>query len=172
MGNCNACIRHHGAHLCGADVNAFNLIVNVIDLSAPPQLPFNRVSDNAAVVFQHIGLYRMPVHRGLLNCGHVADAADCHVERARNRRRGKRKHIHACEQLFKALLVFDAEALFFIDNSEAQIFEFDVLLHDAVRTNDNINLSARELFHDFLLLFRRAGAGKHLNVDGKAVKSL
>jgi len=59
--------------------------------------------------------------------GHVAKADKGHVQRARDRCRGKRESIHVLAHFLEAFFVGDAEALFFIDDEKAEVGKFDVL---------------------------------------------
>ena len=67
-----------------------HVVVEVVHLAAPAQLPADGVGDNPGVVLQHVGLHRVPVVGGLLDDGHVPDAGEGHVERPGDRgwRRG------------------------------------------------------------------------------------
>ena len=68
-------------------------------------------------------LDRQAVFRRRLDHGHVAQAHQRHVQRARNRRRRHRQHVHFFLQLLQPLLVPHAEALLFVDDHQAEIRE-------------------------------------------------
>ena len=55
----------------GGGFNIFHPVVQVIYLPAPVQLPAHGVAQDAPIVLQHIGLYRLAVPGRLLNGGHI-----------------------------------------------------------------------------------------------------
>ena len=61
------------------------------------------------------------------------------IERARNRRGAEREDIDQLAQAFEFFFVQDAEALLFIDDDQAEIFEGDVFLQQAMRADDDID---------------------------------
>ncbi len=61
----------------------------------------------------------------------------------------------------------DAEALFFIDDEQAEIGKLYVFRKYAVGSDEDIDLAGFCLLQDFFLLLRGAEAADHFNGDGK-----
>ena len=84
---------------------------------------------------------RQAIARRSFDQRHVAQSAQRHVERARNRRRRKREHIDALLQLFQTLFMGDAKTLFFIDHNQSEIAKAYVLGKHSMRADHDINLA-------------------------------
>jgi hypothetical protein len=56
--------------------------------------------------------------------------------------------------LLDALFVADAEALFFVDDEQAEIGKFDVFGKDAVGADQDVDLAGFGFLQDFFLLLR------------------
>ena len=72
----------------GAFVDGLHAVVQIEYLTAALQLPPDGVEQKRLVVLQHEGLDGVAVLRRLLDGGHVAQAGERHVERARDGRCG------------------------------------------------------------------------------------
>lgn len=90
-------------------------------------------------MLQHIGLHRLAVHGRLLQGGHVPDAGEGHIQRPGDGGGGEGEHVHLLGQLLELLLVLDAEALLLVDDQQAQILKFHVLLEEAVGADEQID---------------------------------
>ena len=55
--------------------------------------------------------------------------------------------------MLESLFVRDAEPLFFVDNNESEILELNVFRKNAMRADDDVDLTRLDLLHHFLLLF-------------------
>ena len=64
--------------------------------------------------------------RRCIKVGNITDAGERHVKRTRNWRGSQRQHIHFGAKFFKVFLVSYTEALFFINDHQTQIFEYNV----------------------------------------------
>jgi hypothetical protein len=62
------------------------------------------------------------------------------LQRARDRRGGQRQHVHVRAQLLQPFLVADAEALFLVDDQQAEVLEPDALGQQRVGADDDIDL--------------------------------
>src|SRR5277367_4181511 len=82
-------------------------------------------------------------------------------------RGGHGEYVDGGTHLLEALFVADAEALLFVDDEEAEVLELQVFGEDAVGSDEDVDLALFYFFEDELLLFRRAEAGDHLDVDGE-----
>ena len=101
--------------------------------------------DDVLIELDDVGLNRQAILRRRLDDRHVADADERHVQRARNRRRAHREHVHLLLHLLDLLLVRHAEPLLFVDHEQAEIAELDVLRQQAVRADDDVDLAGGEI---------------------------
>ena len=67
------------------------------------------------------------------------------MERARNRRGREREHVGCQAQLLQLLLVLHAEAVLFVDDDETEVAEADIVAQQAVRSDHDVDLLAREI---------------------------
>ena len=113
----------------------------------PPRSSSVRIGagDDVGVELHDLRLDRQAVARRRLDHRHVADAGQRHVQRARNRRRRHRQHVHLLAQLLDPLLVRHAEALLLVDDEQAEVAERDVLRQQPVRADDDVELAGGEL---------------------------
>src|SRR5580692_354467 len=74
------------------------------------------------------------------------------MQRSRNRRRRQRQRVDTGAVLLETLFMHDAETLFFVDNDQAEVGECNVLLQQAMRPDDDIDLALGQRAQDLLLL--------------------
>ena len=134
-------------------------VVNEVDLAAALELAADRAADDLLIELDDVGLNRQPVLRRRLDDRHVADADERHVQRARNRRRRHRQHVHLPPQLLDLLLVRHAEPLLLVDDEQAEIAELDVLRQQPVRADDDVDLAGGQIRERLLLLGAGCGSG-------------
>jgi hypothetical protein len=67
--------------------------------------------------------------------------------------------------LLEALFVAHAEALFLVDDEQAEILELQVLREDAVRPDEDVDFSLLGLFENGFLLLRSAEPGSWRSVS-------
>ena len=135
MGNADTRPGHELAHPRGAFLDVVHAVVQVVYLPAAGQLLADGLGHDALVVLEHISFNRLALKRRLLNCAHIADARQRHVQRAGDRRGRQRQHIDADEALFKLFLVLDAEPLLLVDDDKAQVLEFHIAGQQPVRAD-------------------------------------
>ena len=178
--------RHHffevvGIHLAVADdesrvgakffqtvghvLNRHHAVVQEKNLSAAREFAVDGVADGALVELRDDRLDGQAVVRRRLDGAHVARAGEREVKRARNRRGAQRQHVHERAETFEFFLVQHAEALLLVNHDEAEVFENNVVLHDAMRADDNVNRASRQIFDDFLLLALGAKAREQLDAN-------
>ena len=134
-------------------------------LAAALGLPLERMLDELLVVLPHVRPDRTtPLGRGL-DHRDVAETGERHVQRARNRRRAQRKHVDLQAELAQQLLLRDAEALFLVDDDEAEIRRDDVAREDAVGADEDVHLARREVGERALHVGRAAEPRHHLAHD-------
>ena len=142
MRHAYARVRNQCSYLLGAAIYRINPVVDIVYLSASAKLLLNRLHDDAPVVLHYIGGDGLPVLRRLVDNGHIAYPAHCHVERTRNRGRRECQHIDSGEHLLEFLLVSHAETLLLVDYYKPEVLELDVVLNDTVRTYQDINAAS------------------------------
>ena len=87
------------------------------------------------------------------------------MQRARDRRRGQREHVHLEPERAQQLLLRDAEPLLLVEDHEAEVLRDHVAAEDAVRADQHLDLALREVLQDLLRLGRLAEARDHLDAD-------
>ena len=110
------------------------------------------LANHLLIELDDVGLDRQAIFRRRLDDRHVADADERHVQRARNRRRAHRQHVHLLPHLLDLLLVRDAEPLLLVDDEQPEVAELDVLRQQPVRADDDVDLAGGEIGERLLLL--------------------
>ncbi len=149
---------------CGV-MDGLDAVVDEEHLAAAVDLAQDRVGDHLGVVLEDLGMDRQAVARRGLDHAHVAGAGEREVERARDRGRGHRQHVHQLGDLAQLLLLGDAEAVLLVDHHQPQVAVLDVLREQAVGADQDVHLALGQLLHHRLLLARGAEAGQHLDLD-------
>ena len=147
-------------------------VVHEEDLPAALHLAQDRLAHHRLGEARHLGADREPVGRRRVDHREIAQARHRHLQRARDRRRGERQHVHGLLELLDALLVRDAEALLLVDDQQAEIAELDVLLEQPVRADDDVDRAARQPLENGLRLLRRAEARERVDAHGIAAEAL
>ena len=154
--------------LRGGAGDGLHMVVQVVDLPAPGQLPVDGVVDHRGGILHHEGLHRVAVLGRLLQGGHVPQAGQGHVQGAGDGRGGQGQHVHAPGDLLEPLLVADAEALLLVHDEQAQVFELDVFAQQLVGADDQIHGAGLHGGDGALLLGGGAEAGEHVDVHREA----
>ncbi len=163
----DAGVRDEFADLGGELVDGLDAVVDEVDLAAALELHLDGGADELLVELGDDGLDGHAVLGRRLDDGHVAQADQRHVQRARDGRGGHGEHVDLGAHLLQALFVADAEALLFVDDEQAEVLELEVLREDAVGADEDVDLACGGLLEDVLLLFCGAEARDHLDVDGE-----
>jgi len=100
-------------------------VIYHIDLPAPAQFSFYYITYQAVVLLHDISLHRIPLFRRLLYDAHILYTCQRHIQRPWDRSSRQGQDVYVAFQLFDLLLVFYAEALFFIYDQKSQILKFD-----------------------------------------------
>ena len=132
-------------------INVVHAIVYIIYLSAPSQLPMDRLTHHLIIIFHYIGLDRDTVDRRLLQHTHVADADQAHVERSGDRSRRKCQYVHVLLQLLDLFLMGNSESLLLVNDKKSQILKLNILRQDPMSSDHNIHkalLKALQRFFD------------------------
>ena len=133
------------------------------DLALPFQFAIDRVANDPLIVRRHDRFDRQAIGRRRLDRGHVFHAHQRKIKRARNRRGGKRQHVHELEELFEFLLVQNAEALLLIDDDQAEVLENDVAGNEPVRADDDIDAAFAQQLQHFVLFGVRTKTAEHFD---------
>ena len=149
------------------ELNGLHAVVEEIDLSAPGQFPADGIADETFVIAADDGFDGDAVGRRGFDGAHVAGAKQREVECAGNRRGREGEHIDAVKSFLETFLVQHAEALFFVDDDEAEVFESNVFAEQAVGTDDDVDAAVAQTGERLLLLLRRAEAAEQ--ADGHRI---
>ena len=68
----------------GGGLDVLHPVVQVVDLSAPVQLPPDGLRHGGPLVLHDVGLHRLAVSGGFLDGGHIPNARQGHVQRPGN----------------------------------------------------------------------------------------
>ena len=161
----DARIRHEHLQLLLHRVDRRHAIVQEEHLTAARHLAFDRIANGALVVFDHDGLDGQTIIRRRLDRTHVPRPGKREIQRARNRRGTERQHIHERAQSFELLFMQHTEALFFINHHQAEVFERDIFLHDAMCADDYVHRAFGKRFHHAILLTARPIARHQFDSD-------
>ena len=94
-------------------------------LAAAIALAQQRLAHDERIERRDEGAHRQPVDRRRGDDRQLAHAGQRQLQRARDRRRGERQHMHLGAQLLEPLLVRDAEMLLLVDDQQAEVLELD-----------------------------------------------
>ena len=130
---------HDLSQVFGDDLNVMDPIVDEVDLALTVQLANDRMANQLLVEADDSGFDGEPIGRRRLQVADIANPQQRQVQRSRNRRRRHGQDIDLLAQVFEPFLVLDAEALLLVDDHQAEVLELDVLAHEAVRADDDID---------------------------------
>ena len=80
---------------------------------------------------------------------------------------GHGEDIDGLAEAFEAFLVFDAEALFFVDDDEAEVLEADIGAEDAVGADEDVEAAGGEALEGLADLAGRFEAAEDVNDEGE-----
>ena len=151
----------------GGDV--LHAVVHVEHLPAAQQFAPHRGGDLRVLVRAHVGEHGQSVLRGRGQRGHLADARDRHLQRARDGRGRQAQHVDVRAQRLERLLVFHAETLLLVDDDQAEIFELDLRAEQLVRADHHVHGAFGEPFGGLLDLLGLLEAAHRGHVDGESL---
>ena len=164
MGNANAGIRDQLANVRCGFLHGVDIVVQVIHLPAAQQFTQQRFLDRSIVVLLHKGLHRQAFLRRCGDDGNITHAAHGHVQGTRNRGGGEGENVTLGAHLFQAFLVAHPEAVFFVDNNQAQIVEGHGFLEQLVGAHQNIHFAFLEPLQHLGLFLGAAKARQHFYI--------
>ena len=112
-------------------------------LAAAIALAQQRLAHDQRIERRDEGAHRQPVDRRRGDDRQFAHAGQRQLQRARDRRRGERQHVHFGAQLLELLLVGDAEMLLLVDDDQAEVLELDGLAEQRMGADDDVDLCRR-----------------------------
>ena len=148
----------------GVDIE--HAIVEVKDLALAIHLTADGVANDALIVLSDDLLHGQAVLGRRLDGAHVARAGKRKVEGAWDRRGAEREDVDKLPEQLEFFLVHDAEPLLFVNNDEAEVFEGDVVLNEAMRADHDVDGTGGEVLEDPLLFARRAKTGEQFDAHG------
>src|ERR1700704_1194772 len=89
------------------------------------------------------------------------------MQSARDGSRGKRESVNVFANFFQAFLIGYTEALFFIDDHQAEILEAYIFGEQAVRADDDVDFARFEGRENLFLLRGGSEAAEHLDTNRK-----
>ncbi|MCY1352806.1 hypothetical protein D9M69_391250 [compost metagenome] len=141
----DARFRHQFGQVGGAFLDGRHFVVQVIDLAAAQQLAQQGFLDRGVLPLHDEGAHRQPARRRGGDDGQVAHARHRHVQGARDGRGGEGEDIHLAAQGFQLFLLAHAEAVFLVDDRQAQVLEAHVILQQLVGADDDVDLAVGQL---------------------------
>ena len=136
-----------------------HLVVQEVDLTAALEFAQHGLANGAAGLLAHEGADGQTLLRRGGNDGKIADALQAHGQRARDGRGGEREHVDLGAQVLQRLFLAHAEAVFLVDDHQAQVAELHVLGQQLVRTDDDVDLAAFDAFQGVAGGLGRSEAG-------------
>ena len=125
---------HEGFYL----VDILDAVVDEEDLPVATHLEVYRLADNIRIEAFHLGLHRIAVGRRRGDAAQVAGSHQRELQGTRYRRGGHRQRIDVGLQLAQLLFHGDPELLLLVDDEQTEVFEVDILAHDAMRPYQDI----------------------------------
>ena len=117
-------------------------------LSAAIALAQQRLAHDQRVERRHEGAHREPIDRRRGDDRQIAHAGQRQLQRARDRRRGQRQHMHLGAQRLQPLLVRDAEMLLLVDDDQAEVLELDGLAEQRMGADHDVDLAVGDALLD------------------------
>ena len=104
-------------------LNAFDAVVQKVNLSPACHFALDCIANQALVVGAHKSLDRKPVRRRGFQGAHVFGPHERHVKRSWNRGGRQCEQVHQPETLLQTFLVQHSEALFLVNHHQTEILE-------------------------------------------------
>ncbi len=160
MAHPNARFGNEGLNFRGHLVDRADFVVHEVDLAAAAQLAQSGFTQCRFVPLDHESLDREALSRRRGDQRQIPQPAHCHVERAGDRSCRQRQYVYVGPQSLQALLVAHAEAMLLVNDEQSQVLEARMRVKQAVRCNDDIDLSVLDTVDRLLSLLCVAEARK------------
>ncbi len=150
VGDGDASLGDELSQAAGGGVDRLHPVVHPEHLTLAKEFAADRLDGDALVVLADVGEDRLAVRRRRLEERQVADADERHLQRARDRRGGEREDVDVRLHLLHRLLVLHTEALFLVDDEEAEVLELHVVREEPVGADDAVDLAGLDALDDLL----------------------
>ena len=120
-------------------VDVVHPVVYEEDLAFPEEFSADGLGHRSLVIVADVGQDRLAVGGWGVNEAEVADSGQRHFQRPRDRSGGQGQDVHPGPNFFDRLLVGDPEALFLVDDQQAQLLEPDVVGEKAVGADHHVH---------------------------------
>lgn len=147
-------------------LDAGDAVVQEKDLPAAVDFVIDGFANDAFVVTADGGVDGSAIGRWGVEGGHVPGTEQGEIEGAGDGGGAEGQNVDEAKQLLEFFLMFDAEALFFVDNGEAEIFELDVFGDDPMGADDDIDVPGFEGSDGFPDFFGRGETAEHFDSHG------
>ena len=141
-------------------------------LAAAIALAQQRLAHHQRIERRHEGAHREAVDRRRRDDREIAHAGQCELQRARDRRRGQRQHMHLGAQLLELLLVRDAEMLLLVDDQQREVPELDALAEQRMGADDDVDRAVGQPLLDLGELGARDQPRGLRDLDREAAEAL
>ena len=126
------------AHVLGRLVDGLHAVVQVEDLALAGELLLDGDAHQVVAVLADVGADLVAAARRRLDDGDVADAAERHLQGARDRRGREAHHVDLQLEVAQQLLLAHAEALLLVDDDQAQVLGTHVGAEQPVRPDEHV----------------------------------
>jgi len=151
----------------GTLVDGFDAVVDEIDHATAGDLLFDGGLDDLLVEFGDDGVNGEAVLGWGFDDAEIADANQGHVEGTGDGGGREGEYVDVLLEGLEALFVTDAEALFFVDDQEAEVGELNVLGQDAVGADEDVDFTVFEVFEDLFGFLGVAETAELFDADGE-----
>jgi hypothetical protein len=117
-------------------------------------------------------LHRVPVGRGRVDDGKVPRPHHRELQGPRDRCGGEGERVHIHPHLTDLLFCCHAEFLFFVDDQQAEVFEFNILAQDPVGADQDVEGSLFQFGKDLFLRFRRLEPVQVIHPAGELLQAV
>ena len=158
--------RRECAHALGDGVDRLDTVVHEIHLPRPVELPRQRLLDERVVPRLDERQHGGTVFGRRLEQRQVAQSGEREVQRAGDRRRRERQHIHRELQRLQSLLVPHPEPVLLVHDEQAQVVKPDVARQQPVRADHQVHLPPLQALDDAPRVARAAKTRQHFDAHG------
>jgi len=137
----HARLRHQLAQFYSAVLDGFDFVMQKVHLTAPAQFAQYRLADRTIAFLANEGLDRQAALGGSGNHREIPQPLHAHRKRAWNRGGGERQHVHLGAQVLEHLLLAYAEAMFLVNDHQAEPGKLHIGREQFVGANHNVDLA-------------------------------
>ena len=169
-----SCARWSAISVAAFEIDLLRLLDQRIDDVGLPALLDLAAHERVDLVAPRLGPRRrgdrLPSGRHLAHDRHVEIAVGRERERARDRRRGHDQHVGMQALRAQRRALQHAEPVLLVDDRQPELAERDVLLHERVRADHQVQRAAGELREQLAALPRRRAAGQQRDPEARRLE--